>query len=116
MGQYGSYHQIHSVGQHNFNGMIYHQNSADITRQKFTLPPLARRHTSQYYSQERRPTAFGCHPWSWVGGGSITDRNLTVSSVPSITVLQSPYKDKKNEMVKLKPTERKENNKTDENS
>ena len=64
----------------------------------------------------RRSAVFGCHPWGWVYGGSITDRKLTVASVPPITVLQDLEKDNKYEIVKLKSTERKENNKTDENS
>ena len=62
------------------------------------------------------PTAFRCHSWGWVGGGSITDRNLTVAIVPFIEVLQDPEKYNKYEMVKLKPTERNEKKKTDENS
>ena len=51
-----------------------------------------------------------------MGGGSITDSNLTAASIPSIEVLQCQEKDNKYEMVKLKSTERKEKNKTDENS
>ena len=75
--------------------------------------PLDGRNLSQYYIQARRYTTFGCHPWCWVGGGSNTDRNRTVYSVPYIVVLQDPDRDNKYKMVKLKSIERKEKNKTD---
>ena len=51
-----------------------------------------------------------------MGGGYITDRKLTVASVPSIEVLQASENDDKYEMVKLKSTYRNEKNKTGENS
>ena len=55
-------------------------------------------------------------PLGLVGWGSITDRKLILSSVPSIAVLQDPEKDNKDEMVKLNSTERNEKNKTDDKS
>ena len=99
--------------QHNFNGVLSHQTQQRFHSKTFPSRLLPGGILVGITVRQGGPVHLGSTPGVGGGGGYITDRNLMVTSVPSIAVLQSQEKDNKYEMVKLKSTERKVKKKPD---